>query len=254
MSVSGELLGSIKEIYEGKRTAGQDFKFESVGQFLALIPEKDRLEAYKLYVGCISTKTESSIQQFIVSHSSTGRNLEIVVSNPSDYPALITRLVYSQGVSSKEMTMITMCCMYCMTAWYTINSGIVPTIRTPGSRVENTIQFVGKDTDKFEYDGRIMYAPGCGGLLYSQIEMDVSVEVLPKSLTRVVVGIPRELDKIDKPPASVPHNPLIFDKSFTVDGLIAPKDMVCVRVFLNGNKDESSLCNARTEMTQTFLP
>jgi hypothetical protein len=53
LSASGELLGSIREVYEGKRTAGQDFKFQSVGQFLQLLPEKDRLEGYKLYIGCI---------------------------------------------------------------------------------------------------------------------------------------------------------------------------------------------------------
>lgn len=54
ISVSGELLGSIKEIYEGKRTAGREFRFSSTGEFISLMPEKDRLEAYKLYIGCIA--------------------------------------------------------------------------------------------------------------------------------------------------------------------------------------------------------
>jgi hypothetical protein len=53
LDLSGELRGSIKELYEGKRIVGEQFKFESVGQFLQLLPERDRLEGYTLYIGCI---------------------------------------------------------------------------------------------------------------------------------------------------------------------------------------------------------
>lgn len=53
-SVSGELLGSINGIFNGTQTSAQEFKFSSVGDFLHLIPENDRLEAYRLYVGCLA--------------------------------------------------------------------------------------------------------------------------------------------------------------------------------------------------------
>jgi hypothetical protein len=52
IDLKADLVGSIKTIYDGQRTQGLA-SFQTSTEFLKLIPEKDRLEAYKLYVGCI---------------------------------------------------------------------------------------------------------------------------------------------------------------------------------------------------------
>jgi hypothetical protein len=52
IDVSADLVGSIKTIYEGQRTQGAA-SFKSSTDFLKLIPESQRLEAYKLYTQCV---------------------------------------------------------------------------------------------------------------------------------------------------------------------------------------------------------
>lgn len=59
--VSADLLGSITSIYEGDKTQGKAL-IKSQTEFLKLIPEKDRLEAYKLYISCISKFVQNSNQ------------------------------------------------------------------------------------------------------------------------------------------------------------------------------------------------
>jgi hypothetical protein len=52
IQVSGDLIGSISSIYDGQRTQGAA-SFQSSTEFLKLMPENSRLEAYKLYTNCI---------------------------------------------------------------------------------------------------------------------------------------------------------------------------------------------------------
>jgi hypothetical protein len=52
IDITADLAGSLKTIYEGQRTQGAA-SFKSSTEFLKLIPENQRLEAYKLYTQCI---------------------------------------------------------------------------------------------------------------------------------------------------------------------------------------------------------
>jgi hypothetical protein len=52
IDITADLAGSLKTIYEGERTQGAA-SFKSSTEFLKLIPENQRLEAYKLYTQCI---------------------------------------------------------------------------------------------------------------------------------------------------------------------------------------------------------
>jgi hypothetical protein len=54
IEVSGELLGSVKGIYQGAQTDGRNFKFKTVGAFMELLPEADRLAGYRLFLACIA--------------------------------------------------------------------------------------------------------------------------------------------------------------------------------------------------------
>jgi hypothetical protein len=53
ISLNSDLLGSISSIYNGQRTQGA-LSFSNSTEFLKLIPEAYRFEAYRLYVQCIS--------------------------------------------------------------------------------------------------------------------------------------------------------------------------------------------------------
>jgi hypothetical protein len=52
IDVKADLIGSIATIYNGQRTQGAA-SFQSSTEFLKLIPENSRLEAYRLYTQCI---------------------------------------------------------------------------------------------------------------------------------------------------------------------------------------------------------
>src|SRR4051794_9648006 len=52
INLSADLQGSLKTIYEGQRTQGAA-SFKSSTEFLKLIPENQRLEAYKVYAQCV---------------------------------------------------------------------------------------------------------------------------------------------------------------------------------------------------------
>jgi hypothetical protein len=52
IEMRADIVGSIKSIYEGQRTQGLA-SFQTSTEFLKLIPENSRLEAYKLYTECI---------------------------------------------------------------------------------------------------------------------------------------------------------------------------------------------------------
>src|SRR5689334_27709 len=52
IELKADLVGSITTIYQGQRTQGAA-SFQSSTEFLKLIPENSRLEAYKLYTQCI---------------------------------------------------------------------------------------------------------------------------------------------------------------------------------------------------------
>jgi len=52
IELKADLVGSIRTIYDGQRTQGLA-SFQTSTDFLKLIPEPQRLEAYKLYTQCI---------------------------------------------------------------------------------------------------------------------------------------------------------------------------------------------------------
>jgi hypothetical protein len=52
IDVKADLIGSIATIYDGQRTQGAA-NFQTSTEFLKLIPENSRLEAYRLYTQCI---------------------------------------------------------------------------------------------------------------------------------------------------------------------------------------------------------
>ena len=52
IDLKADLVGSIRTIYDGQRTQGLA-SFQTSSEFLKLIPESQRLEAYKLYTQCI---------------------------------------------------------------------------------------------------------------------------------------------------------------------------------------------------------
>lgn len=55
LEIDGELRGSLVEVYSGakKTIEARGFKVLSAGEFLEALPEKDRLEGFKLYQSCI---------------------------------------------------------------------------------------------------------------------------------------------------------------------------------------------------------
>ena len=59
--ISGSLEGSLKSIKVGKKTVGSDFHFSNLGAFLQLIPEGDRIEAFRLYQQCLQLRQLTSI-------------------------------------------------------------------------------------------------------------------------------------------------------------------------------------------------
>jgi hypothetical protein len=65
LEVNTDLVGSIADIYRGDKTQGK-LTIKNKTKFLELIPENDRLEAYKLYTACIknilSKKSSNSYQ------------------------------------------------------------------------------------------------------------------------------------------------------------------------------------------------
>jgi hypothetical protein len=52
IELKADLIGAIRTIYDGQRTQGA-ISFQSSTEFLKLLPESSRLEAYKLYTHCI---------------------------------------------------------------------------------------------------------------------------------------------------------------------------------------------------------
>ena len=54
VEVDGELRGSIIEIYRGSGVEAGKFRWYTVGEFLSLLPEKDRLAGFKIYNECIT--------------------------------------------------------------------------------------------------------------------------------------------------------------------------------------------------------
>lgn len=52
IELTTDLVGSIATIYDGQRTQGT-LSFKTSTAFLSLIPEAQRLEAYKVYTACI---------------------------------------------------------------------------------------------------------------------------------------------------------------------------------------------------------
>lgn len=53
LSLSGDLLGSIRSFYEGKQTQGK-MALQNAPAFLSLFPENERTKAYTLYVECVT--------------------------------------------------------------------------------------------------------------------------------------------------------------------------------------------------------
>jgi hypothetical protein len=53
IELSADLIGSISNIYNGQRTQGAA-SFRNSTEFLSIMPEGARLEAYRLYVDCIT--------------------------------------------------------------------------------------------------------------------------------------------------------------------------------------------------------
>lgn len=53
ITVSADIVGSIKEIYEGDRTKGKA-TLQSQTEYLKQFPESQRLDAYRLYTSCIA--------------------------------------------------------------------------------------------------------------------------------------------------------------------------------------------------------
>jgi hypothetical protein len=101
-----------------------------------------------------------SLEQVVISRGDDGRFIEALVSNTSPGDVVLSKFVYSRGVSSAEMAAIPICCPYCMEAWYAVQHGPVD-ISTPGSRLEQAVWFVRSGDENRTYRGRLHYAPGC---------------------------------------------------------------------------------------------
>src|SRR5271165_5393306 len=52
IELNADIIGSISSVYNNQRTQGA-ISFKDQTEFLALMPESARLEAYRLYVECI---------------------------------------------------------------------------------------------------------------------------------------------------------------------------------------------------------
>jgi hypothetical protein len=73
IEIRGDLVGSIRSIYEGASTRGQ-LVFQQSSDFLNLFPAADRLHAYELYTICVRSALDTSgFDPFILSKIIVGK-------------------------------------------------------------------------------------------------------------------------------------------------------------------------------------
>ncbi|MEM6825754.1 MAG: hypothetical protein AAF566_11635 [Pseudomonadota bacterium] len=194
------------------------------------------------------------IQDFIVSEivldEEEGlvlRNLDVLINNSSGSNELATHITYSRGASSVQMQMITACCMGCMSAWYVVDSGEIPSLTSPGSQSVTTVNFVSTGEQSERYWGRLFLARGCTGNLFAQLSSNLAVVLNAGEVTQIRVSWPLPTAP-DEANEEIQGRPL--DDGF--DSLLrAERDEVCV--FLRFGEREESFCRAYTNEDQLFL-
>lgn len=171
------------------------------------------------------------------------RTLEILINNSTKHDVVVSRLVYSRGVSSGEMEAIRTCCMSCMITWYAVQRGPV-TMSTPGTQLEELIHFVSVGSEQRSYPGRLFYAPGCHGLLFAQMEMNIGENAIAGHVTKIGVALPT---------AASDTGSLAPMRSYTTTGLLAPPDTICVYVTLGNASRPRKLCRPTSTRPTPFL-
>jgi hypothetical protein len=185
-----------------------------------------------------------TIDQWLVSKSTSGRAIEVMVNNPTESDVVLTKFIYSRGVSSQEMAAIQICCLYCMEAWYAVQRGPVTTA-TPGTRVTDSVWFVNMEATERAYRGSVHMAPGCHASLFAQLDMNIAVVVPAKKIMKLGVVWPDEAHSnasaADKLPGESEPN------------LLASKDEICVFLKTKARVPPLKLCKPDAGRDDRFL-
>jgi hypothetical protein len=187
-----------------------------------------------------------ALEQIVVSRGGDGRFIEAIINNTSSQNVVLSKFVYSRGVSSQEMSLILICCPYCMEAWYAVQRGPVDT-STPGTRLEQAVWFVKSGDENRSFKGRLHYAQGCVGLLFTQLEMNISVVAMAKEVIKIGVFFPDE-DRSKNLP-----EPVEARSVFETDSLLSPEDTICVYIGLGEDHLALKLCRPVSEFDERFI-
>ena len=192
-------------------------------------------------------KGKVSLSQINIGKSSKGRFMEAIVNNTTKQNVVLSKLIYSRGVSSAEMSAIPQCCLYCMQAWYAVQKGAVK-VSTPGSRLTQSVCFLRIGGEDRLYTGRLHYAPGCYGLLFAQLELNISVVASANSVTKVGVIWPNDKEKEQRDEAQTGGK-----QNYESNELLAEKDTVCIFLGVEHDAMKYKLCRPYNEFGELFL-
>jgi pimeloyl-ACP methyl ester carboxylesterase len=187
-----------------------------------------------------------SLGQFVTGKEDSGRFIEVLVNNTTPRDVVLSKFIYSRGVSSQEMELINICCLYCMEAWYSVQRGKKIDTSTPGTKMDQVVWFVRSEAESRFFRGRLHYAHGCEKLLFAQLEMNISVVAAANRVTKVGVVWPSS-DREESPTQQEKQ------RTFDTKNLLAPTDTVCVYIGIEGNSLAYKLCRPDSEFDELFL-
>ncbi len=188
-----------------------------------------------------------SLSDFAIGKTDDGRFLEVMVNNTTSRNVVLSRLIYSRGVSTAEMRLIPICCLYCMHAWYAVQNGTI-TLNTPGTRLDETMWYVSAGAGGREYAGRVHYAPGCEGPLFAQVEINISVVASKNSITKI--GVFRREEDGHKSKLGTDN---IMLAGSDADELLAENDSICIYLGIENTPTLQKICRSEQEVGGRLL-
>jgi hypothetical protein len=91
------------------------------------------------------------------------------------------------------------------------------------------------------------HTPGCHGLLFAQLEMNISVIAAANGVTKIGIFFPNEDSSKQLPePAEVRS---VFD----TESLLSPEDTICVYIGVGEDHLALELCRPVSEFDERFL-
>lgn len=189
-------------------------------------------------------KGKVSLSQFMIGKNDKGKFIEVVVNNTTSSNVVLSKFVYSRGVSSSELEAIPECCLSCMQAWYAVQKGEV-NISTPGTRVHQAVSFVRIGAEGQFFKGRLHWASGCFRRLFAQLEMNISVVAPAKTVTKVGVLWPDVCEETTEFKEKL--------EPYEAEKLLSPNDTVCVYIGVEADAFALTICRPDSEFVEYFL-